>query len=202
MILFAFGALWLALWQGRVRLWGLVPASVGALAIILARPPDVLVTRDGNDLAISGQAADLSGMVVLRAGSPTGYARETLAEISANPGPVLTMADWQQARCSRDFCRFVLEGAEREWSFLVARSRNPVEERALAAACAASDIVIADRWLPRSCAPRWLKADREFLEKEGGLALYLSSGRLKTVGDGQGQHGWWQETQPRREGRR
>lgn len=44
------------------------------------------------------------------------------------------------------------------------------EERA--AGCAAADVVISERWLPRECVARWLTIDRDTLEQSGGLALY------------------------------
>ncbi len=66
-----------------------------------------------------------------------------------------------------------------------------IGERELAAACALSDIVIADRWLPASCHPRWLKADRNLLERSGGLAIDLARGQAVSVEASQGEHGWW-----------
>ena len=66
-----------------------------------------------------------------------------------------------------------------------------VEERALAAACDRAHIVVADRFLPSSCRPLWLKADRRFLDREGGALVYLASAEVRTVAQGQGDHGWW-----------
>lgn len=83
----------------------------------------------------------------------------------------------------------------RDWVILVGRNRVQVEERALAAACARADIVIAERYLPRSCRPRWLKADRQMLAQSGGLAIDLTGPSISRVADGQGQHGWWQAVQ-------
>mgnify|MGYP000669253118 CR=1 FL=1 len=80
---------------------------------------------------------------------------------------------------------------QRDWTILIARNRDLVEERALAAACNKADIVIADRLLPYSCRPDWLKADRRFLDREGGAAIYLASERIDTVAQDQGEHGWW-----------
>jgi competence protein ComEC len=74
---------------------------------------------------------------------------------------------------------------------LVARNRDLIAERALAAACGKADIVVADRFLPRSCRPRWLKADRRYLQREGGVAVYLDRERVDTVAQDQGPHGWW-----------
>ena len=67
-----------------------------------------------------------------------------------------------------------------------------IEERALAAACERADIVVSERWLPRSCRPRWLKADARYLEESGGLAIVLDEPSLRTVAEGEGQHPWWQ----------
>jgi competence protein ComEC len=85
----------------------------------------------------------------------------------------------------------VLERGGRIWRLLIARNRDRIEERALSAACTQSDIVIADRYLPRSCRPRWLKADRRMLQQSGGLALDLTNQRVTTVASSQGSHGWW-----------
>ena len=43
----------------------------------------------------------------------------------------------------------------------------------MAEACAAADVVVSDRWLPRECVGRWLTIDRDSLAASGGLAIYL-----------------------------
>src|SRR3546814_19194127 len=45
----------------------------------------------------------------------------------------------------------------------------------MAPACAAADVVISERWLPRECVGRWLTVDRDTLAESGGLALYLGA---------------------------
>ena len=58
-------------------------------------------------------------------------------------------------------------------------------------ACAAADIVVADRPLPRGCQPRWLRADLFFLRRTGGLAITLGDPpRVDTVADQVGRHPW------------
>jgi competence protein ComEC len=95
-------------------------------------------------------------------------------------------------RCSEDFCAIGLQRDGREWHVLMSRSRNYVDLGDLAAACAQSDIVVSDRRLPRTCVPRWLKADRTMLAETGGLAIVLSDPpRMTTVAESQGEHGWW-----------
>jgi competence protein ComEC len=58
-------------------------------------------------------------------------------------------------------------------------------------ACAEADIVVADRRLPRACAPRWLRADAAFLRRTGGLAITLGDNpRVATVAEREGRHPW------------
>ncbi len=181
------GLLWLALWKGRARLCGLLPVAGGVLVFALTPIPDILITRDGRHVGVTGESDRL---LVLRE-SRSSFASDNLMELAGAEGEVLPFERWPGARCSPDFCVLTLERGDRDWHLLMARSREMVEERALAAACERADIVIADRFLPRSCQPRWLKADRRFLTREGGTAVYLAEERIRTVAQSQGEHGWW-----------
>jgi competence protein ComEC len=62
----------------------------------------------------------------------------------------------------------------------------------MAAACRRVDIVISDRWLPKSCQPKWIKADRRLLEQTGGLAIYLAEQRVITVNENRAHMPWVQ----------
>jgi competence protein ComEC len=185
--LFLIGGIWIALWQGRVRLYGFVPV-VGASIMLLATPvPDLLISGDGRHVGIT---LDGGRLLVLRE-SRSDYARDNLMELAGVQGEPTTVEDWPSAECSIDFCVLMLSRAGHDWQILMSRTRNRVAERALAAACERADIVVSDRWLPRSCRPRWLKADRRLLEETGGLAVLLDGPRLESVAKSQGQHGWW-----------
>lgn len=187
-LLFVAGGLWLALWSGRVRLWGLVPAALGALSLVLLRPPDVLVSGDGRHVGITGAVP--GELLVLREGRG-GYARDTLLELAGMNGATRSLDDWPGARCTAELCLVKLRRGDRQWTLLLTRTRDRFAERDLAAACAQVDIVVSDRRLPRSCRPRWLKADRRYLERSGGLAIDLADGEIARVADSQGEHGWW-----------
>ena len=119
------------------------------------------------------------------------FTLENLQQLAGDRGEPVALTEWPGARCSADFCAIGLRRNGREWQLLMSRSRNPVEERALAAACERADIVVADRWLPRSCRPRWLKADARTLGDTGGLAVVLDHHRVTAVADSQGAQGWW-----------
>jgi len=185
--LFAAGGLWLALWRGPIRLFGLLPVLLASILVLISPGPDILVSSDGRHVGITGEGGRL---LVLR-DSRSSFTRENLVELAGMDGEPLPLSQWRGARCSPDFCAATLKRGEREWHLLMARSRELVTERALAAACERADIVIADRTLPRSCKPRWIKADRRALRDTGGLAINLAGQSVRTVTEDQGEHGWW-----------
>ncbi|MGB7419678.1 MAG: ComEC/Rec2 family competence protein, partial [Erythrobacter sp.] len=191
MALFVAGGLWLALWSGRARLLGLFPVALATLMLLTTPIPDVLIGREGRHVGITMIARDGSRKLLSLRDSRSSYSRDNLLELASVTSDPIPLAEWQGARCSSEFCTVTLTRGGRDWTLLLARNRAMIEERALAAACERSDIVVADRFLPRSCAPRWLKADRNLLERSGGLALDLTNERIIRVADGQGEHGWW-----------
>jgi competence protein ComEC len=184
------GGLWLMLWRTRFRFAGLAPLAVGAVWALATPAPDLLITGDGQHLAIRGtdgkvallrpRAGDyVRGMLNENAGVDPA---ETAGAIDALPG----------ARCNRDLCAVALLRGDRHWNVLATRSRDFVAVPALVAACRKADIVVSDRRLPRTCRPRWLKADRALLRQTGGLAISLSSARIDSVADLLGRHPWAQ----------
>ncbi|WP_336986408.1 ComEC/Rec2 family competence protein [Altererythrobacter aquiaggeris] len=190
--LFLAGSLWLALWRGKGRLYGLFPVLAGAIGVFNLSAPDVLVSSDGRHVGIAGEG----DILLMLRDSRSSYASDNLQEMAGLSGQIIALDRWPGARCSRDFCTITIVREGKAWSILMARSKDLVEESALAAACEASDIVVADRFLPRSCQPKWLKADRRTLAQSGGLALFLGKQRIDRVSDTQGRHGWWQPWEP------
>ncbi|GGZ08720.1 ComEC/Rec2 family competence protein [Novosphingobium colocasiae] len=190
--LFVAGGLWLGLWPGRVRWLGLPPVCAGTVLLMTLSPPDILLSGDGRTVGVLSEAEGQTGrtLLVLRQ-SRTDYTRDNLLELSGMQGEPVLLQDWPGARCNRDFCTLRLERRGRRWLVLLSRGRDAVPERALATACERVDIVLSDRFLPRSCHPRWLKADRRMLEKTGGLAIRLEDRSIETVAAAQQGHGWW-----------
>lgn len=186
-LLFVAGGLWLALWRGRMRLLGLIPSVIGALSLTTLQPPDVLISRDGRHIGIT---EPISGDLLILRDGKSSFAKDNLTEISGMNGATRLLSDWEGARCNKDFCSVAIERNGRTWFLLISRGTDYVPERDLAAACERSDIAISDRWLPASCRPRWLKADRELLASEGGLSIDLGDGSVRSVAQSQGAHGW------------
>lgn len=191
------GLFWLALWTGRVRLWGLVPVLLTAGCYATERAPDLLVSGDGHYVGITGEGPDL---VVLR--SMRGdYARANLLEIAGMRGNVLAMDKWQGARCNADVCLATLTRSGNHYRVLFVRGTVVIDELALAAACERVALVIADRRLPQSCHPALLRVDRAMLERSGGLTIDLVRNRIDTVAQTMGHHGWYRWPSPRTERR-
>ncbi|HEX8533559.1 MAG TPA: ComEC/Rec2 family competence protein [Allosphingosinicella sp.] len=181
------GGLWIALWRTRWRRWGLVPLAAGALWALATPPPDLIVTGDGRHLALrtpSGELAILRG----RAGD---YVRSMLSETSGSEAEMPDLEAMPNARCNRDTCMADIASGGRSWRLLATRSRHMIDFEPLKRACAAADIVVSDRRLPRTCVPRWLKADRFFLARSGGLSISLGERpRVVTVRERVGDHPW------------
>lgn len=189
--LFAGGGLWLALWSGRARLLALAPISIATVMTLLTPVPDILVSGDGRQAGITISESGGERRLLSLRDSRSDYARDNLIELAGVKADPVPLSEWPDARCSDAFCTLVIERGGRDWVLLMGRSRDRVEERGLASACARADIVIADRFLPRSCRPRWLKADRRLLSETGGLSINLENRTITTVAAREGQHGWW-----------
>jgi competence protein ComEC len=185
--LMVLGGLWLALWRTRWRRLGLVPLVVGAVWALATPTPDLLVTGDGRHVALrTGE-----GIAILRdrAGD---YTKAMLGENGGvdgeeEPGAI---AELPNAQCSRDACVVDHEAGGRVWRIMATRSAYLIPIADLAAACRRADIVISERWLPRSCRPRWLRLDRNLLAKTGGLAISLGGGRIVSVTSPVDRHPW------------
>ena len=93
--------------------------------------------------------------------------------------------------CSRDLCAAHVDRGGRRWTILATRTRHYVEIAEMQRACAVADIVVSERRLPRTCRPRWLKADRDFFARTGGIAVTLGEPpSVATVAAQVGRHPW------------
>jgi competence protein ComEC len=180
------GGLWICLWTSGVRRWGLIPMAVGAAGAAASSSPDLLITGDGKHVA------------VIRDGRPyllrdrTGdYVQSLVSEAAGFEGELEFLANQPFSQCSRDSCVAEVSSNGRSMHLLATRSAQNIDWTVLTNACAAADIVVSDRRLPRGCSPRWLKLDRTKLQTTGGVALYLrDSPRIDTVSARVGAHPW------------
>ena len=164
------GGLWLSLWNGRMRLGGFAPIILGAAAALLAPRPDLLVTGDGRHLAIIAE----DGTPFLLRERAGDFVRDMLGESAGFDGELPALDDAPGSNCSRDSCVASVQRGGRTWRLLAIRSSQRLDWAELTAACVAADIVVADRRLPRSCRPRWLRLDKTTLARLGGVTIRLA----------------------------
>jgi competence protein ComEC len=149
--------------------------------------PRLLVTGDGQHLALVRS----DGVPVLLRSRSGDFVRDLMSEASAYDGDPLALEEQHFARCSRDACVADIVEGSNAWRLLAIRSRNRIDWTELTRACADADIVVADRWLPKGCTPRWLKLDRKALGRTGGVAIYLGDQpRVQSVAERIGYHAW------------
>jgi competence protein ComEC len=171
------GALWFGIFRTKQRFLGAFPFIIGAIAMVMAPRPDILVTGDGKHMAITNKAGDFA-LLREKAGD---YVRSTLAENAGTASAAVVIENWPGVKCSSDICIITIEREGRNWTVLATRTRYMIPSMEMAAACKRVDIVISDRWLPTSCKPRWIKVDRGKLAETGGIAFYLGDQSIKSV---------------------
>lgn len=182
LIAIVLGGLWLALWSGRWRWWGVIPVMAGLMSPLLTVPPDVLVAGDGKLLAV--RMADgrlgLSSATVARFTAGVWMRRDGLDR----EGPVWPKAGRSaDARLSCD----ALGCVYRKDGRVVALSRDT---QAQEEDCGAADAVVSLEPARRCRAP--VVVDRWALLRGGTHALYLTPGgvRVESVKDRRGQRPW------------
>src|SRR4051794_2738887 len=55
LLLVALGGLWICIWRGTWRRWGVVPVCLGLATSWLADPPDIIVSGDAKLIAVRGR---------------------------------------------------------------------------------------------------------------------------------------------------
>ena len=180
------GGLWTALWRTPARWAGLVPLVAGAAWALLTPAPDLLVTGDGRHLAVR----TASGGVALLRDRTGDYTADLMAESTGLNGEPSLLSDAPDASCNQDTCLITRVVDGRRWRILATRSTIPLSADVLANACAAADIVVSDRRLPRRCHPRWLRLDAWTLARTGGVAISLGTGNVRTVRHPGDRHPW------------
>ena len=183
-LLMAGSGIWLCLWRSAARLVAIVPFLAGAIWAASVGPPDILISGDGRHVAIRAR----EGMYLLRPRAGD-YVRNMIASVSAED-EAGAFDDLSAARCNADLCLADLEREGVRWRLLATRSPYLVSWRDMIDACRQADIVVSDRRLPRSCLPRWIKIDRQILEKTGGMQIKLQSREIMSVRADRDDHPW------------
>ncbi|NNM75716.1 DUF4131 domain-containing protein [Sphingomonas sp. ID1715] len=181
------GGLWACLWRSRLRWAGALPFAAGAAWALATPAPDLLVTSDGRHLAL--RTGD-GGYALLRPKARE-FVRTMLAEAAGMDDDLSDLDALPGAACTADTCRATLVRDGRRWQILATRSAYLVPIETMNRACAAADIVVSDRRLPRTCKPKWLKLDKPMLSRTGGVAIVFGSAPVIRVTNATGdRHPW------------
>ena len=166
--LFAAGGLWICLWRSRWRLLGLAPIAVSAFVANAASTPDLIIARDGRNVALRGSDGALSVALV----RVEGYSVEQWLR---RDGDRRSHAQAVPGGFSCDFAACVGQAWNGQAVAYVIR-RDALEEE-----CARSDILITPLVVGRSCRAD-LVIDLLDVRKGGPHAVFLAgNGSIATV---------------------
>ena len=182
--LIVLGGLWLCIWRRAWRLAGLPLIAGGLLAVLLTRPPDLLVSGDAKLLGLR----DASGQLWVSAARRGRYTAETWARRAgvdeAKAWPREGAALGGQLRCDALGCIFKGRGQT------LALAEDP---RALAEDCARADVVVSLHPVRRrDCRQPAVLIDRFDIWREGAHAVWLDPDgvRVETVRARRGARPW------------
>jgi competence protein ComEC len=185
------GGLWLAIWRGRWRLWGLLPIAGGILIALAARPPDLLVSADGQLMAIN--AGD-RGLVVSSASGSKLVAQSWAARFAEDRAGDFAEASGDGSldlTCDRLGCRYRLAGR------IIALSKDA---RSLADDCAEADILVSAVPVRGRCPHPAVTIDRFRLWRAGAHVLWIDETEIvvESVRDRRGVRPWAPAPEERR----
>ena len=186
----ALGGVWLVIWRGNWRYWGLVPLALAAVSPFPANPPDILAAEDGELVAI--RAAN-GGYFLSSEKTDRVTAEAWLRAAGGVPAAALPhpgeAADSGALRCDALGCLWRHDGR------LIALVRDAA---ALPEDCRNADIVVALIPVKRSCRARALVVDRVDLRRNGATAIWLGAPiMLDTAKDRRGDRPWVVKLGPR-----
>ena len=163
LIAICLGGVWLAFWQTRWRFYGLVFVALGVLLAFTYDPPDVLIDRDGKNIAVKNHDDDL----VVLSNRRAKFAAESWARQSGQSAPALANKTFV---CDREGC-LIRDPGLPKISYIM--SATIAEEE-----CQRADIVISRVPLPRRirrlCRSHILVIDRFDLWRNGAHAIWFN----------------------------
>ena len=181
LVLVSGGGLWIAFWRPWWRWLGLAPIVAGLAISLFTRPPDLLVARDGQTVALRGKDGLLH---LLRPAADEYSAGEWLkrdGDARLADDAVATVKDG--VRCDAYGC----VAHTRDGETIAAISR----EDALAEDCARADIVVSAIPTRHRCIGPKLVIDRFDVARNGAYAVWLGTRlRVETVEGTRGQRPW------------
>jgi competence protein ComEC len=181
LVLTAFGGLWLCLWQGKWRRWGIVGIVAGMATMLFTRPPDIVIADFGRFLA----ARAPSGNYYVLGGNDERVAKSLFAEETGT-----NLLPWPDAGkpadgldCRDGGCRYTA----RDKSVAIV-----TDERGLPTGCDMADAIVSQVPAGFACRKQITVVDRIDNWRRGAVALWLDPGGISVTGanDSRGDRPW------------
>jgi len=172
----SFGVAWLGLWQGPIRLGGLLVIAVGVASPTMQRAPDILVSGDGRVIAVRTASGVYAQQ--LRGGSP--FIRDSWlhfwADQAARPFPSEGRTAAGTIACTPDAC--LLHPVPNTPGALLVRGSGPVE------GCAEASVIVSAEPARGLCPRPWpALVDRFTVWRDGPTAIWLEPGHARILTD-------------------
>jgi competence protein ComEC len=173
------GGLWLIIWTGRWRWWGLAAVGAGLAFAPFGERPDIWVDREGKLVAIR----NADGLIETTKSRKASFSLERWMEADGDNRPIADVRGSKAFQCDEASCVAMVKGK------LMSYVQHP---EALAEDCRRVDILIATIPVAGPCQRPEIIIDRLSLREHGAHTLKITgSGIVKrTVSDVRGERPW------------
>jgi competence protein ComEC len=190
LLLISLGGLWLCLWRGNWRRWGIVAIAAGTATMLLTRPPDILIADSGRFVAARARdghyfvSADKGEKIV-----HSFFATET-GEV-LEPWPVTGSGAEDRLTCAGELCRYSASG--RTVAIVTGTSAFPVR-------CSGLDAIVSQVPAGFHCRSMMPIIDRIDSWRRGAVALWLDSDgvTVESANETRGDRPWVPHPHPAR----
>lgn len=172
----SLGGLWICIWQGRWRWWGIGGIVLGIALTVTARPPDMLVSASAKLVGINSAQ---HGLLVSRPGRMTMEQDSWVSRLATERGLDFVAAsdafDDSGLDCSRDDCIYTTGTTTIGWL------RHP---SALSDLCRQVRVLVSPTRVDRGkCQNPELILDRTSLAHSGAAALWFDANGIRVLTD-------------------